>query len=30
VWSALIDADVLKQCNPGCHEMTGNHKDGYE
>ena len=30
VWSALIDADVLRQCIPGCKEMTGNPEDGYE
>jgi carbon monoxide dehydrogenase subunit G len=30
VWAALIDADVLKQCIPGCQEMTGDPDDGYE
>lgn len=30
VWAALLDADVLKQCVPGCKEMTGNPDDGYE
>ncbi len=30
VWSALIDPEVLKQCLPGCQEMTGNPDDGYE
>ena len=30
VWSALTDADVLKQCVPGCKEMTGNVDEGYE
>lgn len=30
VWSALLDADVLRQCIPGCTEMSGNPDDGYE
>ncbi|MFP7571621.1 CoxG family protein [Marivita sp. S2033] len=30
VWKALLDPDVLKQCVPGCQEMTGSADDGFE
>ena len=30
VWAALLDADVLKACGPGCTEMAGNAADGFE
>ncbi|MEL6618263.1 MAG: carbon monoxide dehydrogenase subunit G [Pseudomonadota bacterium] len=30
VWAALLDADVLKECVPGCQEMAGNPDDGFE
>ena len=30
VWAALLSADVLKECVPGCQEMTGNPDDGFE
>ena len=30
VWAALLDADVLKACVPGCTEMAGNATDGFE
>ncbi|SHH74028.1 CoxG family protein [Marivita hallyeonensis] len=30
VWAAILDADVLKQCVPGCQEMTGSPEDGFE
>lgn len=30
VWSALLNADVLKECVPGCQEMTGSPEDGFE
>lgn len=30
VWSALVDPDVLKECIPGCQEMTGTPDTGYE
>lgn len=30
VWAALLDAEVLKECVPGCQEMTGNAEDGFE
>lgn len=30
VWAALLDADVLRQCVPGCTEMSGNADDGFE
>ena len=30
VWSALLSADVLKECVPGCQEMTGSPEDGFE
>jgi carbon monoxide dehydrogenase subunit G len=29
VWAALLDADVLRQCVPGCTEMDGNPDDGF-
>ena len=29
VWAALLSADVLKECVPGCQEMTGNPDDGF-
>jgi carbon monoxide dehydrogenase subunit G len=30
VWAAMLDADVLKACIPGCESMTGNPIDGFE
>ncbi|MBA85450.1 CoxG family protein [Thalassobius sp. S69A] len=30
VWQALLSADVLKECVPGCQEMTGSAADGFE
>ncbi|PTX55557.1 hypothetical protein C8N43_0196 [Litoreibacter ponti] len=30
VWAALLDADVLKACVPGCQEMTGSPEEGFE
>lgn len=30
VWDAILDADTLRACIPGCESMTGNVKDGYE
>lgn len=30
VWAALLDADVLKACVPGCEEMTGSPETGFE
>lgn len=30
VWAALLSADVLKECVPGCQEMTGSPDDGFE
>ncbi len=30
VWQALLNADVLKQCVPGCQEMTGSPEEGFE
>jgi len=29
VWAALLDADVLKACIPGCQEMTGSADEGF-
>ena len=29
VWAALVDPDVLKECLPGCEEMTGSLEDGF-
>jgi len=30
VWAALLSAEVLKECVPGCQEMTGSIEDGFE
>ncbi|THD71740.1 carbon monoxide dehydrogenase [Thalassobius vesicularis] len=30
VWAALLSADVLKDCVPGCQEMAGSAEDGFE
>jgi len=30
VWDALLDPEVLKQCVPGCTEMSGNADEGFE
>ncbi len=30
VWSALLNADVLKECVPGCQEMAGSPETGFE
>lgn len=30
VWAALLDADVLKACVPGCTEMSGSAETGFE
>jgi carbon monoxide dehydrogenase subunit G len=30
VWAALVDADVLKRCIPGCETMSGSLEEGYE
>lgn len=30
VWAAILDPQVLKECVPGCQEMTGNAQDGFE
>ncbi len=30
VWNALLDADVLKACVPGCTAMSGSAEDGFE
>jgi len=30
VWAAILDADVLKACVPGCESMTGSPEDGFE
>lgn len=30
VWAAILDPDVLKQCVPGCQEMTGSPEEGFE
>ncbi|RFU11598.1 carbon monoxide dehydrogenase [Rhodobacteraceae bacterium W635] len=29
VWAALNSADVLRDCIPGCEELTGNPEDGF-
>ena len=30
VWAAILDADVLKQCVPGCQEMHGSPDEGFD
>ncbi len=30
VWSALLSADVLKDCVPGAQEVTGSPEEGFE
>ena len=30
VWKGLNDPEVLKQCIPGCKEMTGSPEDGFD
>ncbi|APE45390.1 carbon monoxide dehydrogenase [Sulfitobacter alexandrii] len=30
VFAALLDPEVLKACVPGCQEMSGSPKDGFE
>jgi carbon monoxide dehydrogenase subunit G len=30
VWAAILDAETLKACIPGCESMTGSVADGYE
>lgn len=30
VWAAILNPEVLKECVPGCTEMTGTAEDGFE
>ena len=30
VWAALLDRQVLKECVPGCTEMSGTPEEGFE
>lgn len=30
VWAALLDREVLKECVPGCQEMSGDPETGFE
>lgn len=30
VWAAILNPEVLKECIPGCTEVTGNPDDGFE
>lgn len=30
VWAALLSPDVLKECVPGCQEMTGTAETGFD
>ncbi len=30
VWAALLSADVLKECVPGCQAMAGSPEEGFE
>ena len=29
VWAAILNPDVLKECIPGCQEMSGSVEDGF-
>jgi carbon monoxide dehydrogenase subunit G len=30
VWAALLSPEVLKECVPGCQELTGSPEEGFE
>ncbi|MCJ7872375.1 carbon monoxide dehydrogenase subunit G [Phaeobacter sp. J2-8] len=30
VWAALLDPEVLKQCVPGCQDMSGTPEEGFQ
>jgi carbon monoxide dehydrogenase subunit G len=30
VWAAILDAEILKQCVPGCQDMEGTPEDGFD
>ncbi len=30
VWAALLSAELLKECVPGCKEMSGSAEDGFD
>ena len=30
VWASILDAEVLKDCIPGCQELTGSPEEGFE
>ncbi|WP_425100694.1 CoxG family protein [Tropicibacter sp. S64] len=30
VWAAILNPDVLKECVPGCTEMSGSAEEGFE
>lgn len=30
VWAAILNPDVLKDCIPGCKDLTGSPSDGFE
>lgn len=30
VWAAVLNAEVLKQCVPGCESLTGSPAEGFE
>ena len=30
VWEAILNPEVLKECIPGCQELTGTPEDGFE
>lgn len=30
VWKALLDPEVLRECVPGCQEMSGSVEEGFE
>ena len=29
VWAAILNPEILKECIPGCQEMTGSVEDGF-
>ncbi|MBT6508145.1 MAG: carbon monoxide dehydrogenase, partial [Marinovum sp.] len=30
VWQAILSAEVLQRCVPGCQEMSGSASEGFE
>jgi len=30
IWEAILNAEILRECIPGCQSMTGSPEDGFE